>query len=102
MDRAARAGNGVVGGRPAYNAAARAALIAVDRTYLGAASATVTRVGGPPNGTPCTAAVSQRTLQVDLELVPSDPNARKSASMTQGRLLVGMVRGHLEVYYVMH
>jgi hypothetical protein len=52
------------------------------------------------SGTPCAAAVTHRTLEVDLRL--NRQGARKSASLAQGRLLVGVVGGDLQVYYLMH
>jgi hypothetical protein len=80
--------------------AERVALIAVDRLYPGVAEASVTGTAHPL-GTPCPGLAS-RTLEVRLKLVPRGRKQRKSASLTQGRLLVGKVDGHLQVYYLLH
>lgn len=51
-----------------------------------------------PSGTPCGAAITRRTVEVRLTLTP----AHGSASLAQGRLLVGMVDGRMQVYYLLH
>ncbi len=74
--------------------ARRAALLAVDRIYpvVEADVTAVTRGGGT-----CHPA---STLTVSLHLTPYDN--RKSDSLSQGRVLVGMVDGHMQVFDVMH
>lgn len=79
-----------------------AALRAVDRLYPDVDSATVTAVGPPPYGTPCGRRVTARTLEVDLHVLPHNPAARRSASLSQGRLFVGSVGGRMAVWSVMH
>lgn len=81
--------------------ASRAALIAVDRLYPQAMRAEVTGATVAP-GTPCSRAISQRSVEVELALVPRDPGQRSSASLSQGRLLVGMRDGSMRVYYLLH
>jgi hypothetical protein len=85
----------------AMKQARRVALLAVDQLYPGAASARVTEVQTEP-GTPCAQALTIRMLEVTLKLVPADPRQRKSASLSQGRLLVGMQDGALRVVYLLH
>jgi hypothetical protein len=61
----------------------------------------VTGIERPP-GTPCSAEISQRSLDVSLHLVPRNPKQRKSASLSEGRLLVGMQGGAMRVFYLLH
>jgi hypothetical protein len=82
---------------PTRAQAARAAMLAVQDLYPAARSARVTAVG-PPAEAFCSSAVTARTLQVDLRL----DTGRKRDSLAQGRLLVGNVGGHVQVYYFMH
>jgi hypothetical protein len=81
--------------------ARRAALMAADYLYAGLEAASVTGVSrlGP---VVCTHAVTDRTLNVGLRLVPTSARARHSSSLTQGRLLVGMVHGRMTVWMVQH
>ena len=74
--------------------ARRTALLAVDRIYpvIEADVTAVTRGGGT-----CHPA---RTLTVSLHLTPL--THRNSDSLSQGRVLVGMVDGHMQVFEVMH
>ena len=81
--------------------AERAALVAVDRLYPHAVSAAVNG-SARPLGTPCADAVSERTVEVRLRLTPRDPAARRSASLSQGRVLVGNLDGRMTVFYVLH
>jgi hypothetical protein len=76
------------------------ALLAVDELYPGVRESTVTDVQREP-GTPCGREITARTLEVSLHLVPTDPKLRKSASLSQGRLLVGMQNGALRVFYLL-
>jgi hypothetical protein len=46
--------------------------------------------------------VTDRSLQVSLHLVPRDPAARGSASLSQGRLLLGVIDGRMAVWSVQH
>ena len=50
----------------------------------------------------CTRDVTDRSLLVELHLTPFDASQRNSASLTQGRLLVGMVHGRMTVWMVQH
>ena len=82
------------------DAAARAqreALIAVDALYPGAFEAEVTGTARPLS-TPCPA-LAARSLEVRLRLERA--TARTSASLAHGRLLLGMVDGHMQVYYLL-
>jgi hypothetical protein len=79
----------------ASRAAGRAARLAVDQIYNGVIEADVTAV--TRGGGTCDPG---RTLTVALHLTPR--TNRSSASLSQGRLLVGVVDGHLKVYDVMH
>ncbi|HWK29902.1 MAG TPA: hypothetical protein VNS09_25260 [Solirubrobacter sp.] len=79
--------------------AERVALLDVDRFYPGVEAARVTGVR-VPDGTPCGS--GERSLEVSLALTPSDPKARSSASLSQGRLLLGVVGGELRVYQLLH
>jgi hypothetical protein len=81
--------------------ARRAALIAVDRFYPQASEATVT-AAARPTGTPCSDAVTDRSIEVSLKLVPPDPKQRKSASLSQGRVLAGMRDGYMRIFYLLH
>jgi hypothetical protein len=74
-------------------AARRAALLAVDHTYAEVVEADVTAV--KRGGGPCGRAISDRTIEVGVHLTQ-----RGSASLSQGRLLVGMVDGDMQVYCV--
>jgi hypothetical protein len=85
----------------AASRARRVALLAVDELYPGIAEATVTQVQREP-GTPCGRAITARTLEVGLHLVPRDLRQSKSDSLSQGRLLVGMQEGALRVFYLLH
>jgi hypothetical protein len=79
--------------------ARRAALRAVDEAYPQAREARVARTRKTAaDGTPCPAAVSSRSMEVWLDLVPRD---RKRANLPQGRLLAGMVGGRMTVYYLL-
>jgi len=78
-----------------------AALEAVDRLYPGVQEATVTAVEPAGPGL-CTRAVTDRSLQVSLHLVPRDPAERGSASLSQGRLLLGVIDGRMAVWSVQH
>jgi hypothetical protein len=79
--------------------AMRAALRAVDDLYNGVSRATVTSVVRPA-GTPCDAAVTARSVAVSLHLVRADNRA--SASLSQGRLLLGVIGERMTVYELMH
>jgi hypothetical protein len=81
--------------------ARRAALLAVDRIYPSIQQAAVTRVSPLGRGL-CTPEVSDRSLVVELNLTPFDASQRSSASLTQGRLLAGMVNGRMTVWMVQH
>jgi hypothetical protein len=81
--------------------AKRAALLAVGRVYPWIQEASVTGVSPAAPGL-CTRAVTDRALEVDLRILPFDASQRASASLTQGRLLVGMVDGRMTVWRVQH
>jgi hypothetical protein len=81
--------------------ARRAALLVVDSVYPQAAEASVTSVAPAGPGL-CTRAVTDRTLVVSLHLVLRGAAANRSASLTQGRLLVGVLHGHMTVWMVQH
>ena len=81
--------------------ARRAALLAADRIYPGIQEARVTTVTRLGPGL-CTRGVSDRSLVVELHLTPFDASQRQSSSLTQGRLLVGMVHGRMTVWMVQH
>jgi hypothetical protein len=81
--------------------AARAALLAVDRIYPSIQQAAVTRVSPVGPGL-CTRDVTDRSLMVELNLTPFDVSQRSSASLTQGRLLAGMVDGRMTVWMIQH
>jgi len=81
--------------------AERAALLIVDRLYPHAASAAVTG-SARPLGTPCPDAVTERSMEVRLSLVPHDRAARRSARLSQGRVLVGNIDGRMTVFYLLH
>jgi hypothetical protein len=87
--------------RDASEQARRAALAAVQFIYPDVAAASVTGVSPLGPGL-CSASVSSRTLVVSLRLVPRDPVERQSASLTQGRLLVGMSGPRMIVWSVQH
>jgi hypothetical protein len=50
----------------------------------------------------CPAKTTDRTLVVSLRLVPRDPAQRHSASLTQGRLLIGRLGPRMIVLDVQH
>jgi len=81
--------------------ARRAALLSVDSIYPWIQEASVTDVSPVAPGL-CTRAVTDRTLMVELHLTPFDASQRSSASLTQGRLLVGMLHGRMVVWTVQH
>jgi hypothetical protein len=81
--------------------ARQVALMMAGFFYPGIERASVTRVGPVRPGF-CTRAVTDRSLLVSLRLVPRSAAARRSASLTQGRLLVGMVHGRMAVWSVQH
>jgi len=83
----------------AVERARRAALLAVDRLYPHASAATVSGAT-PSRATPCGPAVTRRSIELSLQLVPRGET--RSASLAQGRLLLGMLDGRMTVYYVMH
>jgi hypothetical protein len=83
----------------AEDLARRAALLAVDRIYPWIQEASVTGVSPVGPGL-CTRAVTDRSLMVELHLTPF--KATRSASLTQGRLLVGMRRGEMTVWMINH
>jgi hypothetical protein len=85
----------------ALTKARRAALIAVDRFYPSAMLATVVSAN-PATGTPCSSPITGRSIDVGLRLVPRDPKQRKSDSLSQGRLLLGMQDGYMRVFYLLH
>jgi hypothetical protein len=80
--------------------ARRAALMASDYLYPDLVQADVTDVTRIGRGL-CTPSVTERSLLVSLRIVPSAPSPR-NASLTQGRLLVGMVDGRMKVWMVQH
>ena len=80
----------------------RAALIAVDRCTRASDVATVVYASPREPGRRARRAITARTIEVTLRLVPRDPKQRKSASLSQGRLLVGMQDGALRVFYLLH
>jgi hypothetical protein len=77
------------------------ALRSVATLYQGVVEARVVSVARPA-GTPCRASAAARSLAVGLSLVQADPAARNSASLAQGRLLLGMVNGRMAVWNVQH
>ena len=77
------------------------ALRSVATLYQGVIEASAVSAGRPP-GTPCRASAAARSIAVGLSLVQADPAARKSASLSQGRLLLGMVNGRMAVWSVQH
>jgi hypothetical protein len=79
--------------------ARRAALLAIDRIYPSIRKASVTGVSHVGPGL-CTREVTDRSLMVELHLTPVA--ATNSASLTQGRLLVGMEHGEMTVWMVQH
>jgi hypothetical protein len=81
--------------------ARRAALLTVDSIYPWIQEASVTGVSPVGPGL-CTRAVTDRALMVELHLTPFAVSQRKSASLTQGRLLVGMLHGRMVVWMVQH
>lgn len=81
--------------------ARRAALLAADRVYPWIQEASVTGVSPVGPGL-CTREVTDRSLLVELHLTPFDASQRNSASLTQGRLLVGMEHGRMTVWMVQH
>jgi hypothetical protein len=74
--------------------ARRAALIAIDRLYPQALRGTVSEAARA-TGTPCSAAITDRSIEVTLHL------ERKSANVAQGRLLLGMQDGYMRVFYLL-
>ncbi len=82
-------------------AARRAGLLAVDRIYPWIQEASVTGVSPVGPGL-CTRDATDRSLLVELHLTPFDASQRNSASLTQGRLLVGMLHGRMTVWMVQH
>ncbi len=78
-----------------------AALLAVDRLYPAIGEAWVTSAARAA-GTPCSAAITRRTIVVNLHLLTVDPARRSSASLSQGRLLLGVVGGRMVVYALLH
>ena len=50
----------------------------------------------------CTREVSDRSLVVELHLTPFAASQRNSASLTQGRLLIGMAGGAMTVWMIQH
>jgi hypothetical protein len=81
--------------------AARIALRSVDQAYNGLVRATVTSIARA-TGTPCPGGDPARSVLVSLHLVTASRAARSSASLSEGRLLLGMVRGRMTVYQLMH
>jgi hypothetical protein len=81
--------------------ARRATLLAVSRVYPWIQEASVTGVSPAGPGL-CTREVTDRSLAVSLRILPFDASQRKSASLTQGRLLVGMQGGRMSVWRVQH
>jgi hypothetical protein len=81
--------------------AQRAALLAVSRVYPWIQEASVAGVTPVGPGL-CTPEVTDRSLAVSLRILPFDESQRKSASLTQGLLLVGMERGRMTVWRVQH
>lgn len=75
--------------------ARRKALIAVDLFYAQAATATVATAARAET-TPCSAAVTERSIEVTLRLVPRDGGAP-----AEGRLLLGMQDGYMRVLYLL-
>ena len=72
--------------------ARRAALIAVDRFYPQATRATV-ETAARATETPCSAAITDRSIEVSLRLAPGSPKT--------GRLLAGMKDGYMRVFYLL-
>jgi hypothetical protein len=85
----------------AGNLAERAALLAVDRLYPWIQEARVTRVSPVQPGL-CPREVTDRSLLVELRILPFDASQRASDSLTQGRVLVGMEGGEMTVWRVQH
>jgi hypothetical protein len=81
--------------------ARRAALMASDYLYPDLAEAEVTGVTRVGPGL-CTRSVTDRSLLVSLRIRPGEPSQRQSASLTQGRLLVGMEQGEMTVWMIQH
>ena len=77
------------------------ALLAVDQLYPAIREATIGSAARA-TGTPCSAAITRQSIAVSLRLITVDPKYRRSASLSQGRLLLGMVGGRMTVYALQH
>jgi hypothetical protein len=80
--------------------AMQVALLAAEDLYPGAVAVVPTHASGPLSEGPCGPAIARSSYAVDLKLTPR--THKRSDSLSQGRVLVGSVNGHLQVYYVMH
>jgi hypothetical protein len=85
----------------AVDRAANVAMIAAGGLYPYADEAKVAGTARPA-GTPCSQAITARSIEVTLHLTPRSATARTSASLSQGRLLLGMLGGQMTVYYFLH
>ncbi|WP_028062661.1 hypothetical protein [Solirubrobacter soli] len=75
--------------------ARRRALIAIDSVYPRVMRGTVSAAARATD-TPCPTAITERAIEVTLRLV-----ARDGASVSEGRLLLGMQDGYMRVFYAL-